>query len=524
LAPFVSVNVQAEMWQRLEKALQSNAKRSCVRPLLPGQADAQQNASGRADAHIIKLLEPTGGAAECLKLVVTHRKRLGKLLFAGQPPPRFPPRLGGYPRKGVGRFALFSRIEKACAALPEMVQRAVVQQDACSPYLPGRRRWPKDASAGPLGTAIALLARLQARSDPQKAIRLLVAGFRLSQDLDRGQTPWAVCRAARALAVPLVLECERILNRYHLDAGILRWLQKAIRQLQKHEPTPRSHLVGAHVRSTLHRCALPLKENGDGRWKPPSAVSIARKPALPGVLVDFELDRKNAAAAARALADARWLSWLLHEKINRHLQAVCRPELGPADCRTALDAAVRSIDEHLEPLWNKMVSRMEKSPALAKLAETLLQKHRTRAGARSGAQSVSGSGAGSRAGSGVDSLEPLPSNASDSLKVERRGFWRLLKTEASAYRAADFRIAAQRSFYWAALALHVAIRRTAVRGRRRLSLQESTRAAFSHLDPYSGKPLRVKRIGPVLLVLPPLSLAASAAESPAYRIRVNLEL
>jgi hypothetical protein len=519
LEPLVEERKKKWLQEKLMAELKANAKQKCRRPVLRGEGEP-----GDGEAEARALTEPSGEIRRCIDVVSKQGDEIDALLFEGSRPAGFPDRLVGYP--GLGRAfpsggaeekKLVARVSAACRKLPEKVRSVVAHQNVCSPYLPGKPGRLRPEVAVALGRAIALTARARAKRSTLAAARLILDGLRLSQDLDRGGTAWKTSLAANAMAAYLGASFEWLANTRPLGRKTITKLGREVDELQKTEPTVVSHLHGSFLAAQVRNFLIPLEPAG---WEPPGGVPEgASKPI--DVRVEEasglrrELGRKK---LAQALEDQLLLGWIVAHRAWDILEGRCRNASTPRDCLIRMERGVEKLDDSLEELWGVMVKRMEKFEPLVRLAGSVRKRMEEKVGDKGGSATRRGD-----VGQEGDERDE-PEGAANGLKADRRAFWKVLTSWAVPYRRSEVRGSCRRGFYLAAIDLHLELRRRAETRRGRVSYQESVKTAFSHTEPFSGKPLKVKRVAHWLLVAPPLSMEAGRKRpGPSYRIMVNLE-
>lgn len=141
----------------------------CKRPVLRGTPT-----TGPADADIIAFTEPSGALADCLRetrALEDGGARLRDVVASRSP-------------------AVLALVKRCGPLLEAAIGTAIAHEDACSPYLAGRRVEPPElmtpiAAAHILGVYVQLRAE---RGDPVGAMWLVAEAARMFQDLGRGPT------------------------------------------------------------------------------------------------------------------------------------------------------------------------------------------------------------------------------------------------------------------------------------------------------------------------------------------------
>jgi hypothetical protein len=311
---------------RLEATLVENRVRRCERPVLRGAP-----VPGPA-AHDLALVA-TGGAA--LSACYDFLEEFAAVLFA---PPDGRERQTG----------LVNRFVEVCRPLPPALTRAVSHEDACSPFLPGRRGLPE---LGRLLRGIAAARQLAALTvlsgDAAAGARRFLDLIRYCQDLVRGGVPLVLVMQTSSLLEEIVVnDLHQLLGRPEVRAADLDAIAAGLDGLLASEPAfPQS--VAADTTWLAVEAGLPmLRPPG---WEPAGGFSHGRRitakdrapdlfPWIPAaregaVLFSafMELDRRRRAACPpgatlpacfeglRTLSSAQaasagrpgWLRWLL---------------------------------------------------------------------------------------------------------------------------------------------------------------------------------------------------------------------
>lgn len=353
--------------------LRQSVARSCQRPVLGGEPRA-----GRADDELTALAEPTGSLARCVQLVTRHRPALRRALFLEKPPASRPAQALPWARADppAALRGTLGEVATACRTLPSRLAAAGRFGDACSPYLPGRRRLPDLVPILRLGLATVVLARERAASrEEEAALRLLLDGMRFGQDLCRGGTPWIWPLVTGAALTDLVATAAELLATRPLGAATLERLDRWLTLLDQGEPPLVSYVSGELLFVELDSYLLPLLPAGQ---------------APPG---GWPLDWSRQRAAARRRFKGRsaaflWseqqgvlLGWLAHRGLAARLRRRCAPPRGVIDCFRALREKERraaavgpELQARLDQLVSGVASRFDRfavrEAAIALLADT----------------------------------------------------------------------------------------------------------------------------------------------------------
>jgi hypothetical protein len=173
-------------------AAEANAHKKCLRAPLRGEASA-----GPADQEMLSLLDREGTLGSCFAAVDRLDTDLSQKSDSSNGIPELLQKLHDHESSSDGSFSLspqeqeqFSAIVSSCKALPSMLSKAVSHENACSPYLPGRR---------PMGAALPEALRiakgalvlshtLAEAGEHLQGVQLLLDVVRFGHDLGRGGT------------------------------------------------------------------------------------------------------------------------------------------------------------------------------------------------------------------------------------------------------------------------------------------------------------------------------------------------
>ncbi len=193
---------------------------------------------GPAGGELTLLMEPGGALAACARAVTDLGPRVRALSFgrALDDAEMMTPELAA--------------VEARCAALPRAIEVAAARNDACSPYLPGRRMLPEHPGWDTLGVAAALIIRSRARAgDVVGALGLVRDVVRVSQDFARGGVDALTAATAATPADYALAVAEAILGSpAPLGAEAARELASQLTTLLGSEPHPSGLLAGDNLR------------------------------------------------------------------------------------------------------------------------------------------------------------------------------------------------------------------------------------------------------------------------------------
>ncbi len=462
----VSPRERQKLQQSLLRGLRSNARLKCPRPVALGTAR-----TGRGDGALRAVVEPSGAAARCLAYAERHWDDLRRSLFqeprrppggaAGRALPTARPvfipavKAGDKPTPGFPEPAIVQTLCKRCGSLPALVERAVTLSDACSPYLPGRRRSPKLGSVLQLHLAVVALARRRFRASPRQAVGMLLRTLALGQDLCRGGTAWIWPQVARLGMLDVVATVARMLAANRLSPAALRSLRMGLKGLRAAEPDLTAHLLGERQQSELQRYLIPMMPR---KWIPPGGQPLKARGAAPPAGASSSRFRSISGSIRQDLL----VAWVASRRYGRRLADGCRDAASGWYCLQAVRQAEKRV------LSNRARLRQQWRALSRRLA---------------------------RSGSGFDRA------------ATREAVVKLLVGLHAPNTSGYLLQAAQRGFYLAALALHVDV---LIAARRSGWPELSTVAAWSKArrDPFRGAPLRLEAHGSGFELRPAESLTA----------------
>lgn len=325
----VSPQRRQQLQGRLLAALAENARRRCPRPVLRGPPHP-----GKADGAVIAVVEPQGSLAACDAAVHRHEAGLRAALFESSSlragvalptPRRLLPAGKLDPKTGP--------VMRACAALPDALERAIRHREVCSPYLPGRRRLPDFRPLIRLSLGVSALASWRARVSTLQGVWLVLSALRFHQDLCRGGAAWVWPVVTAVAGDLLVSTLSGLLSTGRLSQVALREIDRALLTLLQSEPPLRDHLRGEQLYTELSGYLIPLMPK---EWTPPGGRPLGTAPSSlasarrPGSV--FENQRQGLL-----------LAWLASQRHAERLSAVCPKEAAPWRCL----AGIRRLER-----WN----------------------------------------------------------------------------------------------------------------------------------------------------------------------------
>ena len=341
--PFRSRLVPVERLQELERkalaAAETNRTRQCVRPVLRGEARP-----GSADAAMIATIEGAPEIRPCFDLLDDSGEALTGVIHL--PSGDAPARRWSTARPlddPEGRGALLDRVVATCAPLVAKLREAVSHEDACSPYLIGRRGTPKLLYQLRGAKVLAATARKAlADGKPREALAVLLDGLRFQQDMYRGGASFLYPMVSAAASSFLAPTLELALDAPQpLGDELLADVQRELTLLLDAEPHLSGILRGESESSALYLFLGGLKPR---EWTPPGGWGEERAsdppPAesrLPAAVPYGADDRDDLAVA-----------WLAADEQARDWQRACPPTATTAACQAGMERIAERIAERVE--------------------------------------------------------------------------------------------------------------------------------------------------------------------------------
>ena len=268
-----------------------NQFRSCLRPVLRGEP-----LPGTATGDIIAVVEPAGEDDPCVAALTKERlKKLRDSYFES----------GAFSQDGFPSRRLYvvrplrdstvnrepiEDLLKVCAPSIERIGNAVSHKDACSPYLPGVRKFDFGIKYLRLNALVAASAiETTRKGETQNAVVKLLDLIRFGQDYHRGGTSVFQPAIATAGAYRVVSVLEWILNRRELlGAPLLTLIDQELATLIATSPHPSKYLEGDSIDVAIY-AALPRLFGP--QWSPPGEVVEKSEDPIPffPVLAHFTL-------------------------------------------------------------------------------------------------------------------------------------------------------------------------------------------------------------------------------------------
>lgn len=245
-----------------------NAAKSCTRPVLR----AGTLLEGNADNDMVALLTEDGPMQACYTELDTLEASiegedgvLGLLRDSTRRARSLDDKAGRSPEQEAAIVAL----QESCSLLPDLLSKAVSHEDACSPYLPGRRGYAKLLLFLSLNKAAVLVSRKLAASGKRlEGVQLLLDTLRFGQDLSRGGT--MVLEPMLASASHRMLRPEFDLQVEGLSVDELRGIEGELALLIQSHPHHSEYFNGERNYLAIYQAWPPLEAEG---WKPPGGFA-----------------------------------------------------------------------------------------------------------------------------------------------------------------------------------------------------------------------------------------------------------
>ena len=302
----------AQLRAAVMAAVEENRARHCPRPVLrgealPGPADEDIEAVTRSeDPAVLDCIRRVEAADDAIKAWIDDPEALDPVL---------------------------EDVAAKCIVLEPLVRRAVSHEDACSPYLAGRRGLPRLLTVVRAGKGLAVAALdLARRGETTRAVRLVLDWVRFTQDLARGDgAPLIAAAVGAASALPLA---EKVLPRLvggaqPPSAEVLAEAEEELFALLHTEPSFGSLLSYERVGMAL-QFLLPQLD-GPG-YEPPGGFDEDHTP--PGDDVERGMPLPGISEEQALL-----LTWVALERSWRASEAACPPDADLASCAAGLERA-----------------------------------------------------------------------------------------------------------------------------------------------------------------------------------------
>jgi len=296
-----------------DREIAANRARRCPRPVLRGEPR-----EGRADEAIDAVARHRApGLSACVKALRQEVVEVSTWLVApiGEPP------------------AAIVAVAEACAALDGLIAAAVAHEDACSPYLMGRRPGPDVHALDSVAQGAYLRSTEHLRAGRlAEAADLLLDWSRLVQDVSRGDgAPILVALMASSSAASVLSIMRRVLDAAAAadDLGLLERVAAELGALLD-SAVAAPDLLAAERQEVALWSALPAIE---GRaYEPPGGWYDGY---IPPPSPDEESGPEELVVGLGAAQQAA-LAWVAVDRRTRGLIAACPPGSDYARCREGL--------------------------------------------------------------------------------------------------------------------------------------------------------------------------------------------
>ncbi len=251
----------ARMRSEVDASLAAGRTARCVRPVLHGAAVA-----GKADEDLVALVEASGPLDACRQASPEGLRDSLSVCPPGDDRASGPivePCRGRSLDDGRSLESHVMDSTMACQELGDAIARAVSHDDACSPYLPGRRARPASFRGFlALGRSVEVRARhLAQEGQTAAALRLVLDWARAAQDLGRGGAGFLPVMVASAAMQGPLNQAEVILAEGRLSTEELETLASAVDALLATEPKVAEVFAGDRL-DLLETDILPALDGG----------------------------------------------------------------------------------------------------------------------------------------------------------------------------------------------------------------------------------------------------------------------
>jgi hypothetical protein len=304
-----------------------NAAKVCKRPLLRADTPIE----GPADKDIIALLAEDGPMQACYSGLQDVESSIifeEGILMAFQTKEGQARDLGDVSSLSSEIQASITALQESCDVFPALLAKAVSHEDACSPFLPGRKGQSLLISFMPVSKVALLKSRKLALAGRRlEAARLLLDTLRFGQDLSRGGTSLIEPMLAYAAHRNLRPELDRQLDSLCLEE--LKTIDGELALLEESHPHRFDYFEGDRNSMAIYMIWPGIE---DQNWQPPGGDEEGRgSPPAREAGEDMHVDETAA------------LGWVLMQESSSRLQELC-PQSGP------LRACVHAFDSYRSQL------------------------------------------------------------------------------------------------------------------------------------------------------------------------------
>lgn len=306
----------AKMEAELMASVKANQERKCLRPLPPG---VKAN-PGNADQDIIEVMSGKQ-FEECFALLKDKDDAVRTWLDSDD----------------RVESADLAATREECAGLVAAVAKAIAHEDACSPYLAGRRGAPLYINLIRVAKAYSALMWETANQDPGKAVRQGLEFLLFAQDTTRGDGAPLIGAMIAVAIQPFVIEkgLTRILANHgaKISAAQLQELADGLGTLLKQEPHFHSFLLYERDGLVLQTLLPGMKEKG---WVPPGGFDEDYHP-----YEEASAEGKELPNLAQGQEQA--LGWVAHSTAIGRLLAACSKQGSAVDCAVGMERAAKEM-------------------------------------------------------------------------------------------------------------------------------------------------------------------------------------
>jgi len=322
--PLITREEVAALEADLMAKVKENQERRCLRPVLRGKP-----LPGNADADIVAVAQGER-FTECFDAVRSDadalRSWLGLRSHDSGPP---------------------AAVVEACVGLPEAIGRAVRHEDACSPYLFGRRAVPALVSLLRASKALTMQVRVLADAGKgDEALALALDSLLFFQDLARGPGAPLIAAMLGTAASRVVVEdgLRPVLSGASPALRVLERTALEIDALLASEPGFCDFLPYERYGMALQLFLPVLKGKG---WGPPGGFDELGTPQdLPEGGAPFGSPKWNEVA----------LSWLGLDRVHGQMAAACKEAKGPLGMAEAFEELAGELSDRAgRSNWRRML-------------------------------------------------------------------------------------------------------------------------------------------------------------------------
>jgi len=291
-------------------AAEANVHKKCLRTPLRGDAS-----NGPADQDMLSLLDREGPLASCFAAVDSLETTLSQQGDSSTDIAGLFRKLHNHEISSDAPVSLsaqeqeqFSAIVSSCTALPSMLSKAVSHENACSPFLPGRRPMGNLPEALRMTKGALILSHTLAKAGEHlEGVQLLLDVLRFGHDLGRGGT---------SLVEPMLGTSMQFISTPALDAQVelltpeeLLTVAEQLQALVATHPHPSAFQQALPAEFSLYYI-LPAFEPDD--WAPPGGYPEG-------------WERSNVAVGAPGSVERQGLvlTWIALTRSATELAALC---------------------------------------------------------------------------------------------------------------------------------------------------------------------------------------------------------